>query len=146
MKPGVRVARAGQRARARTARVVKTLPSSTVNITGFRSMRRGWSFRTASIAAARTMAGVDERPRRVVGWRAWQERPWGHLGEELEVLDHGAERERREEREGADEEHGATTRKPAKSGPWVGSVPGPGGTVFFFASEPASASTATMTQ
>ena len=35
--------------------VVKALPISTVNMTGFRTMLRGWSLRSASSAAARTI-------------------------------------------------------------------------------------------
>ena len=73
-------------------------------------------------------------------------RPWRYLGRsELEVLDDGPERERRDERERADQDHGADQE--ADEERRVGRQrPGARRDVFFFASEPAIASTGTITQ
>ena len=62
-----------------------------------------------------------------------------------EVLDDRSERERRNERERADEHNGAD-QKHDEQRRVRGQRPGPAGTVFFAASEPAMASTGTISQ
>src|SRR5262245_64884083 len=85
------------RSRIRTS-VVSTLPTSTTNITGFRSMCFGFSLTNASLMARRTIGGSKSG-------RFLRLDISEHLAaQHREVLDERPERERREESQGADDE------------------------------------------
>ena len=65
-------------------------------------------------------------------------------GVHREMLDDGAERESGEEGEAADDQDHADQQADEQRPPSVGNVPADGGTIFFAASEPATASIGTI--
>src|SRR6185312_5966060 len=75
--------------------VVRKLPTYTTNITGLRSINRGSSLRNESLIAGRTILGSNRDVlRRDMSISS---------GQHLQVLDDGAERQRREKGQGADQ-------------------------------------------
>src|SRR5882762_6564426 len=84
--------------------VVKMLPSSTTNITGFLTMWRGLSLMNASPSARRTSGG-SKRGRLVM---VMSEEP---PGQHRELLDDRSERESGEEGEGAHDENDAHQKR-----------------------------------
>ena len=101
-----RQARPGSARSRRAARraVVRTLPTSTTNITGFLAIGRGASLRTLSSAARGRICAVEERDGACAGTGhgiASGQKSFPFVGEE--VLDDRAERERGEEGERADD-------------------------------------------
>src|ERR1700736_3545907 len=88
--------------------VVMTEPTSTTNITGLRAIHRGFSFlKLAPIAGTRMARSVRLLPRPRRRWRSWT---FSFISlvqvscSQLELLEDGPKRKRREERERADDQ------------------------------------------
>jgi hypothetical protein len=117
-------------------------------MTGLRTIRRGSSLRER-VDGGGPHEAAEEGPTSAMGRRGMGLCVHGCFRPQfapLEVLDDGAERQRRNEGQRADEQTIVPTSSPTKSGVCVGSVPALTGTPFLRASAPASASTGTITQ
>ncbi len=114
--------RTGDGSRTKSS-VVSTEPISTTNMTGLRHITRGSSLRNASGSERHMRCDVE------------------HLGQSFHDR---AQRERREVREGGDDDdHAGEQARRTAARSW-GTCPSDSGTCFFRASEPATPSTSTI--